>query len=86
MIGTHPSFVGEILIQRPLGDPGLGHHAVQGRLMIALVGELRQAAVSTRSCFVKGQVPKSREGRFLCIYDQLVISNMPANCQACGTP
>ena len=49
--------------------------------MIALVGELRQGGIQHPFLLVRGQVPKSREGRFF-IHDQLVISNLEANCQA----
>ena len=45
--------------------------------MIALVGELRQGRIQHPFLLVRGQVPKSREGRFF-IHDQLVISNLPA--------
>jgi len=49
--------------------------------MIALVGELRQGGSQHPFLLVRGQVPKSREGR--CFnHDHLVISNLPVNCQA----
>jgi hypothetical protein len=84
-IGKNSLFVGEILVERALGDAGPGHHAVQRGLMIALVGKFVQGGSEHPFLLVRGQVAKGGQGRFFT-HDHLVISNSRANCQALAAP
>ena len=75
-----PFFIGKILVKRPLGDPGLGHQAVQGGGLIALVGEFRQGGVQDALLLVRRQLPEGGQGRFFWSqHDHLVIPNFDAN-------